>query len=680
MKKWVVSELDRAKAKQLMEEFGLPAFSAMLLTIRGITDRESIESFFSQEITLDDPMLIRDMDKAVKRIRKAVSMNERICVYGDYDCDGVTSTAILFSYFESVFADVIFYIPDRNAEGYGMNKSAVEILKEKGVKLIITVDNGISALDEIEYATGLGMDVVVTDHHKPLEILPRAAAVVNPHRSDESYEFRDYSGAGLALKLICALECDDHAALENYSDLAALGTVADIVPLTGENRSIVKSGINNIKNTERIGLAKLIEASQTEKISAGTIGFCLAPRINASGRLGTPYDALELFLTEDEEAAEEKAELLSKLNTKRQSIESEISYEIIKMLADDPMLRNDRVIVVSAAGWNPGVIGIVSSRITERYGKPSVIISEDGEVCKASGRSVAGFSLVDALFECSGMLEKYGGHPMAVGFSIKKEKIPDFRRAINEVANRNEYMPALTINLDCNLRPEIIELDMLRQLQSFEPFGCGNPRPVFGLKELQLDRITPVGGGKHLKLSVSKGNTHLNMMKFSTTPEEFPYREGDMLDFAVSLESNVFQGREGISFNIRDIRFSGFDADEIIKELQDYELYRSGVVHGRIKDRCPGRSDFAAVYRYLRDSRRKLFTIEELTYRLKNEKIGTFRIMMVLEILSEVELIRFSRDADKLKIEMTPTKARVDLDISRIYQKMKEDVVNAGKD
>ncbi|MBR2176495.1 MAG: single-stranded-DNA-specific exonuclease RecJ [Clostridia bacterium] len=677
MKKWTVAELDKNMAKQLTAAYGLSTFTAMLLTIRRITAREEIERFFSQEITLDDPLLIKDMDKAVERIKYAVRSYEKICVYGDYDCDGVTSTAILYSYLESVFANVMYYIPDRNAEGYGMNKGAVEKLHADGVRLIITVDNGISAIDEINYANSLGMEVVVTDHHKPLDILPKAVAVVNPHRTDETYSFIDYSGAGLALKLITALEGDSFSIMENYSDLAALGTVADIVPLCGENRDIVKAGIFNLENTERLGLAALIEKAGVSAVNSGSIGFRLAPRINAAGRLGSPYDALSLFLTEDDELAEKNSELLNTLNAERQSIESEISKSIIEKLKENPCLTYNRVLVISSPGWNAGVIGIVSSRITERFGKPSIVISEDGEVCKASGRSVSGFSLVDAVFACSGHLEKYGGHPMAVGFSIRKENIEAFTKAINDYANQQEYMPLASLKLDCNLNPDTIVIDMVHQLKVFEPFGCGNPKPVFGLKGMRLDRITPVGGGKHLKLSVSRNQSRFSLMRFSLTAEEFPYQEGDLLDFAVNLDSNIYQGRESLSFNVKDIRLSDFNTDQAMYELQDYDLYKSGVITKHIADKYPTRQEFASVYLYLKKNPKELYAIDSLCYRLRPAGIGVFKLLFILDIMKELYLIDYSRDADSLYIHIREVSGKVDLKASRIYRKLEEDIKNA---
>lgn len=676
MKKWAVSDLDKDMVRKLNTLYGLPVFTCMLLTIRGITEPEDIEQFFSQTNELDDPMLIKDMDIAVDRIRDAIDNEEKICVYGDYDCDGVTSTAILYSYLESVFADVIFYIPDRNSEGYGMNRSAVKKLKEAGVNLIVTVDNGISAIDEINYANTLGIDVIVTDHHKPLDILPEAIAVVNPHRNDETYKYVDYSGAGLALKLIYALDDNNYTIIENYSDLAAMGTVADIVPLTGENRKIVKSGIFALQNTERPGLSELIERAGVSEISSGAIGFKLGPRINAAGRLGSPYDALELFLTEDEDVASRKAEELCSLNSERQSIEGSIVKDIEDLIKKDPAITHNRVIVLHSDNWNAGVIGIVSSRITEKYGKPSVIISEDGEVCKGSGRSVAGFSLVDAVFACSDLLEKYGGHPMAVGFSIKKENIESFIYAVNQYANKLPYMPLYKLNLDCKLNPDSIVLDMVSQLKRFEPFGCQNPKPVFGLINMKLERIMPVGGGKHLKLAVSRGNSRLNLMCFSTTPEDFPYDEGDLLDFAVNIEKNFYLGKESLSFTVKDIRISGYDTESAMYGLQDYELYKKGIFKKEKHDHFPDRNEFAAVYLYLKNNGKTRYTVDSLCFRMEN-KISVFKLMMILDIMNELHFIEYTRDADVLFINMCEVEGKTDLRKSEIYRKLEEEIGNA---
>ncbi len=679
MKQWIISGADREKVNMLIEQYGLPTLTAVLLSMRDITEKEKIEKFFSRETELSDPFLMKDMDKAVERIKSAVTAGEKICIYGDYDCDGITATTILYSYLESVFANVMYYIPDRNAEGYGMNTGAVEKLKNEGVQLIVTVDNGISAINEIDYANSLGIDVVVTDHHKTQDILPKAVAVVNPHRADDTSPYEDLCGAGIALKLAMAMEGEQFSIMENYGEIAAIGTVADLVPLTGENRTIVKAGLENIGNTERVGLSSLIEIAGIDTVNAGNIGFRIAPRINAAGRLGTTYDALKVFMTEDYDEAQQKAKILNELNAQRQSIELDIFNEICDYIKINPEYSYDRVIVVSSENWNAGVIGIVSSRVTELFGKPSIVISESGEICKGSGRSVLGFSIVDAVFACSEYLEKYGGHPMAMGFSIKKENIEPFRKAINAYANKIDKMPLSTVKIDCKLNPEKIFPEMVHEIQEFEPFGYGNSKPVFALCEMRLDKIIPLKEGKHLKLAVSRNNARLNIMKFSTTVDEFPYSEGDILDFAVSLETNVYQGRENISFNVRDIKLSGVSNERIMYSLQEYDKYKSGVLSDKILKILPTRENFAAVYKYILSTRKKYYFIDSMLYKIHNVEINAFKLLMILEILSERGLIEYEREFDRLKISVVDIKVKVNLQASPIYIKLKEDISHVGE-
>ena len=675
MKKWVPSELDKNKINEIEQKYGLPTFTAMLLCIRGITEKETIEDFFDKSCTLPDPYQIKDIDKAVQRIKKAMSGGEKICVYGDYDCDGVTSTALLYSYFESMAADVIYYIPARISEGYGMNIEAIDRLYKQGVNLIVTVDNGIAAVDEINYADTLGIDVVVTDHHTPLDILPKACAVVDPHRLDDDSPFKDYCGAGLAMMLAIALDGNAEWVVENYSELAAFGTVADLVPLCGVNRKIVTAGLMQMNNTERYGVSELIEAAQIENISAGNIAFRLAPRINAAGRLGSPYDALTLLLTEDGDEAHKLALKLSDLNSKRQSIESDIYESICAKLSREKQLTYDRVIVVSDKGWNPGVIGIVASKITDKYGKPCIIISEDDDICKASGRSVQGFSIVDAIFACSGYLEKFGGHPMAAGLSIKKENIEPFRKAINDYADKLDSMPMLPLKIECSLNPATIVIDMVHQLSMFEPYGYGNPKPVFGIKNMKLEKIIPLSGGKHIKLSVSRGNARFNFVKFSTTPDEFPYQEGCDLDFAVSLDISIYQQKEYLSFNIKDIRPSHFDTEKAMLEIQLYDQYKKGIIRPELADKYPSRDDFALIYRYIKKAQRPVYTVDSILSAINSEGIGAFKLLIVFDIMQELRLVSYERIGDDITVSLNDT-PKVDLLSSSIYKRLKEDINN----
>ena len=428
MKKWIIKPCDKQLKNAISERYGLSSVLSTLLTIRGITEEDDIRDFLYFEELSIDPFSIKDMDKAVERITSAVENGEKICIYGDFDADGITSTALLFSYLTDIGADVMYYIPIREDEGYGMNTVAVEKLYQRGVKLIITVDNGIAAAEEIAYAGSLSIDVVVTDHHTPPEVLPAACAVVNPHREDDTCPFKELCGVGVVFKLVQAIEgeyCDTEALLENYSDLAALGTVADLMPLVGENRALVKNGLRYINHRDRVGIAAIIENAglSGKNITAGHISFAIGPRINAVGRLGPSKSSVELLLTEDTQYAAEVAEELTQDNIRRQTIEREILEDIDRMVKRDPSLVQKRVIVIAKEGWHKGVVGIVASRLKEIYLKPAIVISIDDDICRGSGRSVKGFALNQAVASCEEYLVQYGGHPMACGLSLKRDKL-----------------------------------------------------------------------------------------------------------------------------------------------------------------------------------------------------------------------------------------------------------------
>lgn len=439
MKSWSVAQLNKEAAQSLAKDFSLPPVAAMLLQIRGVEQPEEVMQFLGDDADFSDPFLMADMDKAVARIEKAIEGFEKICVYGDYDADGVTSTALLYSYLEGRGADVSYYIPSREAEGYGMNMAAVEKMREQGVQLIITVDNGISAADEIAYANTLGIDTVVTDHHKPPETLPDACALVDPHRADCESPCKELCGVGVAFKLVMALEDGDldiDGLLFQYADLAALGTIGDVVPLTGENRIFVKCGLSLLRDSSREGICAMLEdaAITPSKLSAGKVAFTLVPRINACGRLALSQKSVQLLLTNDKELAQETAQELGRDNAERQQIERDILKTIEEELTRSPAIRRDRVIVVDGEGWHPGVIGIVAARIKELYGKPALVLSRDGDTAKGSGRSIKGFSLIDAVSACSEYLAYFGGHPMAAGLTMPSGQIGAFRAAINEYA------------------------------------------------------------------------------------------------------------------------------------------------------------------------------------------------------------------------------------------------------
>ena len=677
MKKWTAQQLNKDNAVAVSQRFELPMLVAMLLDIRGIsTDSDVIDFLYADTLT-ESPFTIKDMDKAVERIREAVESGERVCVYGDFDADGVTSTALLYSYLSDIGADVISYIPSRESEGYGMNCDAVSKLHARGVKLIVTVDNGIAAVDEIAYAKSLGIDTVVTDHHAVPDILPDAAAVVDLHRPDCPSKFKELSGVGVAFKLVQAIEgeyADIDGLLENYSDLAAIGTIGDIVPLRGENRVLVKNGLMHINNGDRIGIAALNEESGLtgRRVTAGNLSFTLVPRINAGGRLGLSQKSVTMLLTEDEEYALDIASELSADNLERQRIEREILTDIDGMIRSDPSIVNNRVIVVCGDGWHKGVIGIVASRIREVYGKPSIVISLDGDVCRASGRSVGGFSLIDAVFACSEHLVQCGGHPMAVGFGIKRQSIRAFIKAVNAYAAEHPYEPD-TLRLDCKLNPSQLSVSLASGLSILEPYGAGNPTPLFGLYNMTIRDIREIGAGKHLKLTLARGDSSVTALRFSTALAEFPYTVGDTVDLAVTLDVNVYNNTESLSVFIREMRFSGLDEDEYISSLELFEKFCRGDGLSRVEaiSITPARDEFAVVYRFLRAQGGYKFPFDTLLYRL-DSPISYGKLRVILECMNELGLIRIYEGMYDSEIEMCEVGSKVNLDDSLIIKKLKE--------
>ncbi len=678
MKLWTVAPLDKAEASQIQNRYELPAIIAMLLQIRNIKTKEEIEDFLFNDSEIASPFEIKDMDKATDRIRKAIDNYELICVYGDYDADGVTSTALLYSYLETVEANVMYYIPSRETEGYGMNKTAVDFLKEKGVKLIVTVDNGIAALDEIAYANSLGIDTVVTDHHMPTGELPEAVAVVDLHREDCNSRFKKLSGVGVAFKLIMALEgedCDVNNLLDNYADLLSLGTIGDIVELRGENRVFVKRGLQSIMNSDRVGINALVQSSGLggKNITAGNVSFTLVPRINAVGRLGLSGKSVELLLTEDYEQAEEISSELCEDNSERQQIEKEILDKIDERIQQNPSIVLDKVIVIDGENWHQGVIGIVASRIKDVYGKPVIVISRMGESAKASGRSVEGFPLCDAVFACADLLTHYGGHPMAVGLSLDSENITLFRKRINEFANSFENMPFDKLNIECKLNPAFINLELAESLSYLQPFGAGNPTPVFGLYNMTLTNIIPLSNNKHLKLIFSRGNSTITAMKFFTSTDEFPYVRGDVLDLAVTLDTNEYNGTTSVSVIIKAIKANADDTEEILKSQRVYEDFYMGNTPEKEKllSITPNRDDFALLYRFLKASTGYGFPAQTLVHKLDN-KLSFGKIRVILKAMSELGLIQICEGLRGTRIKMLEVAGKVQLETADIIKRLKE--------
>ena len=676
IKNWKLAPLDKAKAAEIADRYSLPAILAMLLQIRGADDERTINELIGEPPALDDPYMLKDMDRAVDRIIAALERSERIAVYGDYDADGITSTAIVYTYLRSKNGDVIYYIPNREGEGYGLNINAIDFLKEQGVNLIITVDNGISSIAEIERAKELGIDVVITDHHRPHEILPDAVAVVDPYQKDCPSEFKDFSGAGLAFKLIYALETDlgdPEDLLSEYSDLSAIGTIGDIVPLRGENRTIVKYGLALLSQSKRFGINALLQkaSSSDRELTSNTVAFTLVPRINATGRMGAPDRAVDLLICEDAEDSLSLAEEICEDNTRRREVEAKITEQVISVIERDETLKYSRVIVIAGENWHHGVIGIVAARITDRYGKPCMILSSSGDETKGSGRSVEGFNLFDAITYCQDLLVKFGGHPMAAGVTMRTNQVQAFREKINEYARiYGNVMPTPSINIDCKLHPSALSAQLPQVLKVLEPYGAGNPSPVFGLYSMQLTGIVPVGGGNHLRLSLSRNGTNITCMKFSTSPSEFPYSVGAVLDLAVSLESKIFRGTPTLTVLVRDMKPSSVNLDESIASYRVYEKFKISepMSSEEISKIIPNRDDLALLYRFFRNSGGYRGGVLQLLACV--ERINLGKLLLSLDILEERSLLLLEKQGEILEIAVPPASGKMDIFSSSIFAKL----------
>lgn len=642
---WNLIPYDKQKASALAEECGADDFAVLLMLSRGIDTAEKINTFISaSEGELSSPFLLKDMEKAATRIKKAIAQGEKIYVYGDYDADGVTSTALLYSYLEAAGADVHYHIPSRLTEGYGLSMSAAEKIAAEGTDLVITVDNGIASFEEAEYFRDNGIDFIVTDHHKVGEQLPDAYAVINPHRDDDTSPEENLAGVGVAMKLCTALEDGDYdTILEEYGDIAAIGTIADIVPLTNENRIIVAKGLKALEYTCRPGLIGLMKSiGCSAPVCSSKISFGIAPRINAVGRIGSADTALELLLTEDENRANELVDLVNDANSQRQNIESDIIKEIEESVEADPEFSKRHVLVAAGRNWHVGIIGIAASRLVDKYSKPALIIStDDNGNSRGSGRSLAGLSLYDALNYCSDLLIQFGGHTLAAGFSIEEKNIDKFRDKINEYAAAlPPFYPS--IDIDCRLNPANMSIGILDSLAVLEPYGAMNPVPVFGLFNMKIISIKPIGSNRHLRLSLSKNSAHLNVVYFGCPPDDFPYMPGDAVDLAVKIDKNEYMGEINLSIQLRDIRPAGTDDTKLFRSIDTYKRFMNGEKLSDAEKRliCPDRSLLCDVFRYIRRNRSWRFSAEVLTMRVNRPAESTGAVMTALTALTETGILR----------------------------------------
>ncbi len=635
MKKWSVASFDKELAKELAVECEIDPIVALIASSRGYNDPMDLEQFISDEPVFSDPQETADIIKAADIVNAVIEDCGKIAVYGDYDCDGVTATALMYSYLKTRNADCIYYIPDRFNEGYGMNKEAVKKLASSGVKLIITVDNGVKSFEEIELANTLGITVIVTDHHLPEDTLPNAAAVVDPHRKDCPSTFKDICGAEVAFRLICVMENrEPEELLPYFADILTLSVLGDIMPLTLENRTIVKYGVEKIKNSPLTGISALLNVSgiAQDSVTATKIVYGLVPRINAAGRMGKAERAVELLIADNIMPALNIANEIDEENALRQQTEKKIYEEAVQII-ENSSLKYDRVLVVSGENWHHGVIGIVASRITEKYGVPAILLSVDGDVATGSGRSIDGFSLYSAIESCKDLLTKFGGHSQAAGITLNSENIEEFRIAINLFAKSFGFIPP-EIKLDCKLNPTALSVDLAFALKQLEPFGEGNAVPLFGLFNVILQRITPIGNNKHLRLLFSKDSNTFQALLFGVTPESFCFEIGDRLDLAVTVDANLYKGEYSVSVQIKALRMSGTDDEKLFSQTEAVNDFfaNSSCDYSLI---FPKREEVGEVYKFICE---KPVLAERIKYVFINS-LGYAKTVISIQTLEELGLI-----------------------------------------
>lgn len=710
-KKWLIkyNPSDDEAIENISLKLGCTSTLATLIYNRGHHTPDDAFAFVSksQEV-LYDPFLLNDMDKAVDRVLNAVSRKEHITIYGDYDVDGVTSVSILYLYLKSIGANVDYYIPSRHSEGYGVSKEAIQRLNSNGTDLIITVDTGVTAIDEVEFAKEIGVDVLITDHHECLDVLPCAVAVINPKRKDTMYPFSSLAGVGVVFKLLCAIEAiranlDFVSATRkiayDYADLTAIGTIADVMPVVDENRIIISIGLSQAEKTRKIGLSSLIDicrngdGKQTKykkekKLTSGFVGFTLAPRINAAGRIASADTSVELFLSSDSQKAHALALELCDINKERQLQENRIAdmaYEII----ENKGYVGKSIMVLDDPNWHHGVIGIVSSRVSDRYGVPSILISFDGNddpnspdaIGKGSGRSIRGMNLVEALNDSADLLEKFGGHELAAGLSIKRKNLQAFKERIEAYARNcfNGQEPEHILDIDCEIDVEQLTVDFANELSVLEPYGVANPSPIFVTRNLQIIDVLPVGMNRHLKLTLLKDKKYLNVMMFSTTLQDFAFSIGDEIDIAYNIEVNSFNGVSNLQISLKDIKISERIIDFETGNEEIYQSIKNGESDLSPDYIIPTREDFGVVYQFLQNSARlgkSVYRISRLLFDLSEKKATTLnyvKLKTIIKVFRELNIITIDEIDDyTFAFRFSYTKSKTNLDKSNILRKLKQ--------
>ena len=658
MKKWLCSPAPAGVNNEITAQFGELLGGVMLS--RGITTLDRAREFFGCS-SLSDPLLMKDMESAVDVIRQALDEGKKITVYGDYDCDGVTSTAMLYGYLDAMGAEVEYYIPDRS-EGYGMNIPALEKILDQGTELIITVDNGVSAVEEAEYIRQRGAQLVITDHHQPPQELPVCAACVNPHRQDDNSPFKELCGAGVVLKLLCALEEDEEFVMEQYAELAAVGTIGDVMPLVGENRYIVRRGIEDIRASQNIGIDRLLRTAgvSPESVDATTVAFSICPRINAAGRIAAADKAVQLLMADSPEQAGLLSEELNLMNENRRAEETRIMEDVSRQLESDPSILRERVLVVSGEGWHHGVIGIVAARLLEKYGKPVLMISVENGEARGSARGVDGFSIYKLLDRCSRVLTKFGGHPKAGGFSLPADRIGDFRQMVYAFC-RECYpkMPEYTVSADMEITGNLLTEEALNSLSQLEPCGEGNQRPVFLLRNCTVESKRALKDGRYTSFELRSGGVKLKALCFGIPFAKFHPEQGSMVDIIAAAELNEFRGVKSVTLKVQEIRPSGFREDRFFAAQRTYEeISRGEGCDSRLAPRViPDRNALMAVYDLLRKYGGAMSAEELCIY--GGSDLNYCMLRIALDTFASAGMAEQSADADTVRL--VPVTHKTDL-------------------
>lgn len=670
-KLWQVNKFDKAVAASLAEKHQLFPLAALIASSRGVDTDEKIRAFFFDELEFSSPWLLPDMEKAVAAVNRAIDNFDKIAISGDYDADGVTATALLYSYLSDQGADVICRIPERS-EGYGLKNEAIDYFAEQGVKLIITVDCGISCVEEAEYAKAKGIKMVVTDHHRVGDRIPDCEAVVDPYRAEYTNEFKSFAGVGVVFKLLCALEGgESEALLDMYSDIIALGIVGDVMPLVDENRLIVRHGVNSINCSEREGIIALREVAgySSKHISSTGLAFTLVPRINAAGRMGSPSRAFNLLMCEDADICGDIAREIDDANVQRHKTEAEIVAEIKDKFQQNPSLKYDRVIVVDGEDWHNGVIGIVAAKLVEAYGKPAIVISRSGDTARGSGRSFDGFSLYDAIKAGSDYLDHFGGHTLAAGIGLKSENIENFRRRVNEyAAELDTAYPVL--NIDCRLNPAVINGDLLNALATLEPFGAGNPVPIFGLYGVVIESVQAVSDGKHIRLVLTKGETRFTAMRFGVPYDMFQFKKGDLIDIAATVEANEYLGEVRPAVHIKAVRAHGVDDKAVLDGFALYEkIMRGEALSPQEKAAAlPEREFMLKVFKLIKACGEWRFDFESICHRLGDD--GSMLCKVAVSVEAMLELGVLIKDGNGW-LTLPQITAKADLNSSKLLARLR---------